>query len=200
MRSGTETEPITITGPADAVVRGGGEDHVIEVNHSYITFQGFTLDGLFGDPNFAAGYRDILLYAHGKGFQSGVTGMRVLNMTFRNSGGEAVRLRYFAQLNEVANSTFIDIGVDAFRFMGEERRGHPSGPRASSGTTARTRTTPTARTPTRSTATHSTRGATKPSMSRRAQCTTSSSSTRSPGKRTWSRGDRHPERFQHHPR
>lgn len=122
-RNGTQASPITITGPSNAVIRGGGEGHVVEVNNNYITFQGFTVDGLFGDPNSASGYRDKLLFAQGKGIRSGVTGMRVLNMTFRNSGGEAVRLRYFAQNNEIAFSNFIDIGVYDFRFNGGGKNG-----------------------------------------------------------------------------
>jgi parallel beta helix pectate lyase-like protein len=40
----------------------------------------------------------------------------VLRMTFRNAGGECLRLRYFAQRNEIAGSSFVSCGVHDFRF------------------------------------------------------------------------------------
>src|SRR4051794_155565 len=51
VRSGTPGQPITVTGPPTAVIHGGGAAHVFQENYNYITLQGFTLDGLFGDPS-----------------------------------------------------------------------------------------------------------------------------------------------------
>jgi hypothetical protein len=116
VRDGLPSAPITLAGPADAVIKGAGSAHVVEINHDNITLQGFTIDGLWGDPNQAAGYRDKLLYVLGKQPRDGVSGLRVLGMTFRNAGGECVRLRYFAQRNEIAGSTIATCGVHDFRF------------------------------------------------------------------------------------
>ncbi len=122
-RNGTPTAPITITGPADAVVKGGGKARIFQISHDYLTLSGFTIDGLHGNPNSPDGYRDKLLFAIGTERRAGVTGMRILNMTFKNAGGECVRLRYFAQQNEIAHSTFLNCGVHDFRFNGGGKNG-----------------------------------------------------------------------------
>lgn len=115
-RNGLPGSPITIKGPPTAVIKGGGNGRIIEINHDYITLDGFTVDGLFGDPDKASGYRGKLIYAIGKEIKSGVTGLRILNMTLKNSGGEAVRLRYFSQSNEVAYCTISNCGIYDFKF------------------------------------------------------------------------------------
>jgi hypothetical protein len=57
-----------------------------------------------------------LLYVVGKQPRDGVSGLKMLNMIFKNGGGECVRLRYFARNNEIANSTFQGCGVHDFKF------------------------------------------------------------------------------------
>lgn len=122
-RDGTAEAPITISGPAGAVVSGAGRSRVIEITHDHLTLEGFTVDGLWGRPDEAAGYRDKLLYAVGTSPRRGVTGLRVLRMAFANAGGECLRLRYFAQHNEVAHSSFANCGVYDFRFRDGGKNG-----------------------------------------------------------------------------
>ena len=114
--NGSANAPITLAGPADAVVKGGGGARIVEINHDNITLSGFTIDGLWGDPNSIGGYRDKLLYVLGKQPRDGVSGLRVLKMTLMNAGGECVRLRYFAQHNEISGSSITKCGVHDFRF------------------------------------------------------------------------------------
>jgi hypothetical protein len=46
-RSGHKGEPITITGPESAVLRGNREEYgILRVNHSHVHFRGFTVEGL----------------------------------------------------------------------------------------------------------------------------------------------------------
>ncbi len=122
-RNGSATAPITITGPSNAVIKGGGNARIIEINHDYITLDGFTIDGLYGDASSANGYRDKLLYVLGKEQRNGVNGLKVLRMTFTNAGGECLRLRYFAQNNEIAYSRFSNCGVHDFRFKAGGKNG-----------------------------------------------------------------------------
>src|SRR4051812_16141992 len=42
-RDGISGTPITLTGPADAVVKGGGGARIVEINHDNITLSGFTI-------------------------------------------------------------------------------------------------------------------------------------------------------------
>lgn len=115
-RSGTKNLPIIIKGPQDAVVKGGGKARVIEINHSYITLTGFTVDGLHALAQSPSGYRDKLIFILGKEQRSGVTGLTIANMTIKNAGGECIRLRYFAQKNEIRNNTIQNCGVYDFVF------------------------------------------------------------------------------------
>lgn len=115
-RNGTSSAPITLTGARDAIVKGGGRDRVIEINHSYIILSGFTIDGAYGNIESPSGYRDKLIYVLGKEIRSGVTGLKIMNMKIKNAGGECIRLRYFAIRNEIGNSEISSCGVYDFRF------------------------------------------------------------------------------------
>lgn len=123
VRNGTASAPITITGPKDAVVKGGGNGRVIEINHDYITLSGFTVDGLFGSSSSQSGYRDKLLYAIGKTAGDGVNGLKVQNMTFKNAGGECIRLKYLAQNNEISSCNISDCGIYDFKFNAGGKNG-----------------------------------------------------------------------------
>src|SRR3989344_7042597 len=122
-RSGTSAAPITITGPADAIIKGAGRARIAQIFHDYYRLEGFTFDGLAGDSNSAASYRDKLLYVQGTGNKEGVNGLKILKMHFKNSGGEAVRVRYFSHHNEIAYSTFENTGMYDFKFNGGGKNG-----------------------------------------------------------------------------
>lgn len=74
--AGTSTAPIIVTGPATAVIKGGGAARVFEVDHNYYVLSGFTLDGQWGAGTSATDYRDKLLYVMGTQVKSGVTGLK----------------------------------------------------------------------------------------------------------------------------
>ena len=122
-RDGRPDAPIAIEGPSGAVLKGGGGDRIFEINHDNLTLEGFTIDGLWASPQRMQGYREKLLYVVGKDSHNGVGGLRVLHMSFRNAGGECLRLRYFAQHNEVAYSSFVGCGVHDFKFHAGKRNG-----------------------------------------------------------------------------
>ena len=123
VRDGRPDSPIKITGLANAVVKGGGNDRVVEINHDYITLDGFTVDGLRGDSLNKSNYRDMLLYVVGKESNNGVTGLKILNMTLKNAGGECIRLKYFATDNEIAYNNISDCGVYDFKFNNGGKNG-----------------------------------------------------------------------------
>ena len=115
--AGAPAAPITLVGPPDAILRGKGEmSTALRVRHDHYALVGFTIDGLHGDPSAPDGYTEKLLYVQGETPRRGVTGLRVYNMAFRNAGGECVRLRYFAQHNEIAYSTFDTCGLLDYTF------------------------------------------------------------------------------------
>lgn len=122
VRPGTQEKPITITGPVDAVIIGGGSARIIEINHSYITLKGFTVDGLWDDADSAKGYRDKLIYAQGKDKSSGLQSLKILNMHLQNAGGECVRLRYFVEGSEIAFNSIKNCGIHDFKFGGMKEK------------------------------------------------------------------------------
>ncbi len=122
-RDGSANAPITIKGNAEAIVKGAGNARVFEINHSYIALQGFTVDGLTGGAKDEKAYRDKLIYVQGKERKKAITGIKVLNMTIKNGGGECIRFRYFAQKNEIAYNTIVNCGVHDFVFDGGGKNG-----------------------------------------------------------------------------
>lgn len=114
--SGSPGEQIAIIGSQKAIVRGGGYGRVVEINHDYLTLSGFTVDGRFQSSEKEGDYRDKLIFVLGKSERRGVTGLRIENMLIQNAGGECVRLRYFAERNEIAHNVIRNCGVADFVF------------------------------------------------------------------------------------
>lgn len=123
VRSGTPEAPISITGSAGATIRGaGGRSRVVELNHSHITLANLIIDGQVGGGGRAEDFRDKLLYVMGTNSE-GVTGIRIINVVFRNAGGECLRLKYFSHHNEIAYSQFYNCGIHDFRFAAGGKNG-----------------------------------------------------------------------------
>ncbi|CCM78525.1 putative secreted protein [Rhizobium mesoamericanum STM3625] len=123
VRNGRPGKPIVITGPRSASVRGAGAPRVIEINHDYVELRGFTVDGKFGAGNTNGSYRDKLIYVIGKTPGDGVTGLRILNMSVKNAGGECIRLRYQTRRNEIAYSQISNCGRYDFAFRDGGKNG-----------------------------------------------------------------------------
>lgn len=123
VRDGLPHAPITIEGTSEAIFNGANSERIFEINHNYHTLTGFTIDGLYGDPESANGYRSKLLYVQGQRQPRGVVGLKVLNMAFQNAGGECLRLRFFTQESEVAHSSFTNCGIHDFVFNAGGKNG-----------------------------------------------------------------------------
>ncbi len=116
VRHGTAEQPIFITGTPGAVIKGGGDDRIVEINHDFITISDLEIDGKFDEDDDLDSYRGTLLWAQGTEPFDGVEGMRILSVAFQNARGRCVRLRYYASDNEIAYSTFRNCGVRDFKF------------------------------------------------------------------------------------
>lgn len=124
VRNGLKEKPITIYGSSKAVVKGSGKNsRIIEINHDYIFLKGFSVDGLSGDASDEKNYRDKLIYVQGKEKKKGVTGLQIKEMTIKNAGGECIRLRYFAQENEISHNVIKNCGAYDFLFNGKGKNG-----------------------------------------------------------------------------
>lgn len=112
----TRVSGVRVTGPASAVLKGGGGARILQVRHDDITLDGFTIDGLHGAADSKDGYRDKLIYAMSTVAGDGVAGLTIRGMTLLNAGGECVRLRYLITGAEVSGNRIRGCGVHDFVF------------------------------------------------------------------------------------
>jgi hypothetical protein len=135
VRDGAPGAPITIKGPESGKDRAGryravvyGTGRVVSVNHSYYTFDGFTIDGqekLAGtayptdlaavtafknrvQPQVADGR---LIYIGAADDTRDLTGITINNMFLNGAGGECVRLRNNAHDNAITDSVIQYCGM-----------------------------------------------------------------------------------------
>ena len=127
VRDGEKDARITISGSRDAIVNGGKSSRMIEINHSYHTLDGFTVDGKTGSGSKSEDYIDKCVYvlgtkkpevirANGEEYESSLDGMLIENMFITNCGGECMRLRSFITNAEVSGNHFKGCGVHDFKF------------------------------------------------------------------------------------
>lgn len=126
-RDGTPEKRITITGSRKAVVNGKSDSRMIQINHSYITLDGFTVSGMTNDGKNSEDYVDKCVYIlgtktpeiireDGTEYESSLDGMVVSNMRIADCGGECLRLRSFITNAEVVGNTFEGCGRHDFMF------------------------------------------------------------------------------------
>lgn len=127
VRSGTPEKRITITGSRKAVVKGKSESRMIEINHSYITLDGFTVSGKQNDGKKSEDYVDKCIYIlgskepevvreDGMEYESSLDGMVVSNLHITDCGGECLRLRSFITNAEVVGNKIEGCGRHDFMF------------------------------------------------------------------------------------
>lgn len=109
-RAGLPGQPITLTGPRSAVVRGDDGSRIFQLNHSYITLDGFTLDGTQDDGTF----RDALILGQSQEVQTPLRGLRIRNMILLNANDQCIRLRYYVQDAEIAYNRISLCGQEDF--------------------------------------------------------------------------------------
>lgn len=105
VRPGTSTAPIIIRGQ-DARITGTGTGRLINIHHSYITLEGF----------------DISNADKGIWVQQ-AQGVRIINNTLHDLGGECIRLKYFASSNEIAGNRIGPCGLVGFNLSTGSKNG-----------------------------------------------------------------------------
>ncbi len=123
VRRGTVKQPIIIKGPRGAVLKGKGNDRVVEINHSYIRLEGFTIDGQRNEGKKEEDFADKLIYILGKEKKKKLYGLKISDMEIKNAGGECIRLRYLVQKSEIKNNTIKNCGIHDFRFNAGGKNG-----------------------------------------------------------------------------
>ncbi len=122
VRDGEPGAPISLLGAPGATIRGAGRARVVEIRHSHLVLANLDVDGEVPRRGGGVEYRDKLVYLMGRD-ESGVTGVRLLNLRLRNAGGECVRMKYFAHRNELAYSSVHRCGIEDFELGGGGKNG-----------------------------------------------------------------------------
>ena len=127
VRDGTPEKRITITGSRQAVVNGESNSRMIQINHSYMTLDGFTVSGVTNGGKKSEDYVDKCVYIlgtktpavirkDGMEYESSLDGMVVSNMRIADCGGECLRLRSFITNAEVVGNKIEGCGRHDFKF------------------------------------------------------------------------------------
>lgn len=105
VRSGSEASPIVIRGDNARLV-SNGRGRLVNINHSHITLEGF----------------DISKADKGIWVQN-ARGVKILNNTLHDLGGECIRLKYFASSNEIAGNQIGPCGLVNFNLSTGKKNG-----------------------------------------------------------------------------
>lgn len=127
VRDGTPDKRITITGSREAVVRGESNSRMIQISHSYITLDGFSVSGKSNDGKVSEDFVDKCVYIIGTSppeviredgfeYESSLDGIVVSNMHISECGGECLRLRSFITNAEVVGNKIEGCGRHDFMF------------------------------------------------------------------------------------
>ena len=127
VRHGTPEKRITIKGSRDAVIKGHKKHRMIEINHSYISLEGFTVSGVRNGGKKAEDYVDKCVYVigtespnlirkDGSEYESSLDGLVLRGLHIKDCGGECVRLRSFVTNAEVVGNRIEGCGRHDFAF------------------------------------------------------------------------------------
>lgn len=137
VRDGTPDKRITITGSRNAVVHGKKESRMIQINHSYITLDGFTASGLAPSSNGSnpEDFVDKCVYILGTSppkflrepsgleYESSLDGVVVSNMHIKECGGECLRLRSFITNAKIVDNKIEGCGRHDYKFESTSKNG-----------------------------------------------------------------------------
>lgn len=127
VRSGTADEPITLTGPQDAILTGTPGEHALRINHSHIHVTGLTFDGLVEpeSPNDSDSYAAVNIFVNYLSDDTVenpeelyVTGLQLKPHAVGNTLGACLKVQ-FVRNTEIGEFTVIGAAGQQY-LLGEE--------------------------------------------------------------------------------
>ncbi|CAM9145891.1 unnamed protein product, partial [Laminaria digitata] len=135
MNAGTEGNPLVIKGGRGAVISAFSGDRmlmwdqkVVDIRHSWITLEGFTIDGHLNGLDQEEDYVDKCIFVEGQDAPtdlpidgttvlSSLIGFHVSDMHIHNCGMECIRMRNFVTNAVITNNVIEDCGVYDFQYQ-----------------------------------------------------------------------------------
>eukprot|EP00752_Nemacystus_decipiens_P016996 g15219.t1 len=125
VQGGERGNPLTITGGRSAVINAEYHGRVVLVQHSWVTIEGFTVDGKIADADEAASYANKGVFVD-SGNTSGdetLEGFVMREMSIINCGDECVRLKNFVVGAELSYNEISNCGVRDFVYGNSGKNG-----------------------------------------------------------------------------
>eukprot|EP00752_Nemacystus_decipiens_P014698 g13091.t1 len=125
VQGGERGNPLTITGGRSAVINAEYHGRLVLVQHSWVTIEGFTVDGKIADADEAASYANKGVFVD-SGNTSGdetLEGFVMREMSIINCGDECVRLKNFVVGAELSYNEISNCGVRDFVYGNSGKNG-----------------------------------------------------------------------------
>ncbi|CAM9797922.1 unnamed protein product, partial [Ectocarpus sp. 13 AM-2016] len=135
MNAGVEGNPLVITGGRGAIINYFSGDRslmwsqkVVDIRHSYVTLEGFTIDGQLDDEDVEESYIDKCIFVEGQAaptmlthqgqeVESALIGTVIDGLKIQNCGMECIRMRNFVTNAVIQNNDIENCGIYDFRFQ-----------------------------------------------------------------------------------
>eukprot|EP00904_Undaria_pinnatifida_P005826 jgi/Undpi1/2373/HiC_scaffold_13.g05756.m3 len=135
MHAGEEGNPLVIKGTREAVISAFSGDRllmwdqkVVDIRHSWITLEGFTINGHLNGLDKEEDYVDKCIFVEGQEaptdvafggetVKSSLIGFHVSGMHIHNCGMECIRMRNFVTNSVIANNVIEDCGIYDFQYQ-----------------------------------------------------------------------------------
>ncbi|CAB1115742.1 unnamed protein product [Ectocarpus sp. CCAP 1310/34] len=125
VQGGESGNPLIITGGRDALVNAGDDGKVVYVQHSWVTLEGFSVDGKISDDDEAESYVDKCVFVEGTSTSGDerLEGFVMQDVYVQNCGDECVRLKSFIVGAVISDNVIQDCGVRDFVYGNSGKNG-----------------------------------------------------------------------------
>ncbi|CAN0020458.1 unnamed protein product, partial [Ectocarpus sp. 8 AP-2014] len=125
VQGGESGNPLIITGGRGALVNAGEDGKVVYVQHSWVTLEGFSVDGKISDDDKAESYVDKCVFVEGPSTSGDerLEGFVMQDVSVQNCGDECVRLKSFVVGAVISDNVIQDCGVRDFVYGNDGKNG-----------------------------------------------------------------------------
>jgi hypothetical protein len=121
-QSGSKDMPIRVIGSQQAIVRGGTRHLVLEINHSFTEFRGFSVNGKKDDGSQLDHYKSKLIEISSTDHQP-IEQITIANLNIQEAQEECLRIRRNTSNVYIVNNHISHCGLSISHFAGNQSNG-----------------------------------------------------------------------------